>query len=218
MSKLIRRMFIMPDGRAVPLIKMPLQFFADGAEKNIVTFGLENCYWAKATFDPTAMTVTYGEPARWPGATELNLEINGELIEFEADNIVYYTSADNKGYTGTFTSALIPNEFETECLGEEIDVEDQVQTEVSNGKTSPFALMFQFEGDKKAVRHVLYYCNANRPGLASGTGKNINTTELNFNATPRPSDKKVKTKTKENTPAAIYDGWFTKVYEKVAVA
>ena len=183
-------------------------------EKNIVTFGLENCYYAKAHFDPVSRTVTYDEPKPYPGATELKIEANGDLLEFEADNIVYYSSADNKGYTGTFSAALVPDDFETDILGETIDDEDQVQTESSNAKISPFALMFQFEGDKKATRHVLYWCSANRPGMGSATGKNINTTELSFNSTPRPSDKSVKSKTKEGTKAPVYDNWFKKVYEK----
>ncbi|MFD1899956.1 major tail protein [Enterococcus termitis] len=101
-----------------------------------------------------------------------------------------------------------------EILGEEVDEEDGVQTEQSDASSSPFALMFQFEGDKKAVRHVLYNCSANRPGLGSATGKNVNTTELSFNATPRPGDKKVKTKTTENTKPTVYDNWFSSVYEK----
>lgn len=183
-------------------------------EKNKVTFGLEQCYYAKGTFDPVSGTVTYEAPKAYPGAVELNLEINGELIEFEADNIVYYTSADNKGYNGTLTAAKVPDDFEQEILGEEVDEEDQVQTEVSNAKNSPFAFMFQFEGDVKATRHVLYWCTANRPGLGSSTGKNPNTTEMSFNSTPRPTDKHVKTKTKETTPATVYDNWYKKVYEK----
>lgn len=183
-------------------------------EKNIVTFGLENCYYAKAHLDPTTGDVTYDTPKPYPGATELNIEVNGELLEFEADNIIYYTANDNKGYTGTFSAALVPDDFLVDVLGEQVDEEDQVQTEVSNANTSPFALMFQFEGDKKAVRHVLYWCSANRPGVGSATGKNINTTELSFNATPRPKDKHVKTKTKETTKPTVYDNWFKKVYEK----
>lgn len=186
-------------------------------KKNIVTFGLENCYYAKATILSDG-AMTYEKPKKYPGATELNLEVNGDLIEFEADNIIYYSSPDNKGYTGTFTAALVPDDFLIDILGEEIDDEDGVQTELSNAHSSPFALMFQFEGDAKAVRHVLYNCSANRPGIGSATGKNVNTTELNFNATPRPNDKKVKTKTKETTKPTIYDGWFNAVYEKVKEA
>ena len=186
-------------------------------EKNIVTFGLENCYYAKATILPDG-TMTYEKPVRYPGATELSLEVNGDLIEFEADNVVFYSAPDNKGYTGTFNAAMVPGDFLTNILGEEIDEEDGVQTEKSNAVTSPFALMFQFEGDKKAIRHVLYNCSANRPGMGSKTGKEINTTELNFNATPRPSDKNVKTKTTEKTKPEVYDGWFNAVYEKTAGA
>lgn len=185
--------------------------------ENKVTFGLENCHYAPATILPDG-TMTYEEPIPFPGAVDLTLDVNGDLIEFEADNIVYYTSADNKGYTGKLNMALIHDHFLVSCLGEELDTEDGVQTERSNALTKPFALMFQFEGDKNAVRHVMYHCSANRPSIGSATGKNPNTSELDFNATPRPIDKAVKTKTTGTTKPEIYDNWFSAVYEKAQKA
>jgi phage major tail protein, phi13 family len=184
------------------------------AQKNKVEFGLENVHFAKATTDLASGITTYEEPVKWPGAVELSLEASGDLIKFKADNIDYYVSGNNQGYEGKLTTALIPEEFATTILGE--IVEDGVQTEYSNAETSPFALMFQFEGDKKATRHVLYNCSASRPSVGSSTidKGDPNTTELSFSASPRPSDKAVKTKTRPDTDATVYDAWFTKVYEK----
>lgn len=190
----------------------------ENKEKNLVEFGLENCYWAKATVGLDGK-ISYETPKRYPGAVSLSLDTNGDLMEFEADNIVYYSSPNNKGYTGKFVAAKMPDEFSVDILGEIVDKDDQVQTEVSSAQTSPFALLFQFEGDKNATRHVLYNCSANRTSFGSATGKESpNTTELNFNATPRPFDKAVKTKTKETTTPTVYDNWFEKVYEKTAGA
>ncbi|MCT3128047.1 phage tail protein [Lactococcus lactis subsp. lactis] len=183
-------------------------------EKNKVEFGLENVYFARATTDLLSGATTYEKPIRWPGAVELSLEASGDLIKFKADNIDYYISGNNQGYDGKLTTALVPEEFATKILGEV--VEGGVQTEYSNVETSPFALMFQFEGDKKATRHVLYNCSASRPSVGSSTidKGDPNTTELSFSASPRPSDKAVKTKTRPDTEPTVYDAWFNSVYDK----
>ena len=136
---------------------------AVSAEKNRVEFGLENVYYAKATLNPETVEITYGTPVHFPGAVELSIEPSGDLIKFKADNVDYYTSPNNQGYDGTYTCARIPEDFAVDILGEKVDDTDKVQTEYANAETSPFALMFQFEGDKTATRHVLYYCTANRP-------------------------------------------------------
>lgn len=190
------------------------------AENNRVEFGLENVYYAKATLNPETGEITYGTPVRFPGAVELSIEPSGDLIKFKADNVDFYTSPNNQGYDGTYTCARIPEDFAVDILGEKVDDTDKVQTEYANAETSPFALMFQFEGDKTATRHVLYYCTANRPTVGSTTkdSGDPNTSELTFSAGPRPSDKAVKTKTRPDTPSGVYDKWFTKVYEKGAVA
>ena len=44
-----------------------------------------------------------------------------------------------------------------------------LQYEVADANPKAFALLFQFEGDDHATRHVLYYCKASRPTLASQT-------------------------------------------------
>lgn len=185
-------------------------------EKNKVTYGLENVHYAVETMDEEG-NITYGKPIRYPGAVELGLEPTGDLIEFKADNVNYYVSPNNQGYEGTFNAALVPDHFLRDVLGEVLDEEDQVQTEVADARTKQFALLFQFEGDKNAIRHVMYHCSANRPNVSSSTKDSgePNTTELTFKGDPRPNDKKVKTKTLENTPKEVYDNWFEKVYEKV---
>ena len=78
-------------------------------------------------------------------------------------------------------------------------------------------MLFEFDGDVKAVRHVLYNCSANRPTISSSTKTNTkepNTNELSFVSSPRSSDLAVKTKTTATTPKNIYDNWYKKVYEK----
>src|SRR5690625_6777714 len=77
--------------------------------------------------------------------------------------------------------------------------------------------MFEFDGDVKAVRHVLYNCSANRPTITGETTTNTKEpqpNELTFIASARPGDLAVKTKTTADTTKEVYDNWYKEVYEK----
>ncbi|WP_191556449.1 major tail protein [Metabacillus idriensis] len=188
--------------------------------ENKVTFGLENVHYAPYT--ETAGTITYETPIRIPGGVEITLDPRGELSEFYADNLLYYVANSNQGYDGTLNIANIPEQFAIDALGEEKDEDDGVITERADAKQKPFALLFEFDGDVKAVRHVLFNCTANRPSISSSTKTNTqepNTNELSFVSSPITIDGKkvVKTKTSLSTPAAVYDDWYTKVYKKTPI-
>lgn len=188
--------------------------------ENKVTFGLKNVHYAIIT-EGAEGSITYGTPVRIPGAVEITLDPRGEMTEFYADDILYYKAGNNQGYDGTLNIANIPDQFAIDCLGEEQDETDKVITEKSDKEGRSFALLFEFDGDKKAIRHVLYNCSANRPTVSSTTKSNAkepNTNELSFVSSPRSTDLAVKTKTTTSTPNDIYKNWYTKVYEKAAVA
>lgn len=183
---------------------------------NKITYGLKNVHYAVLTNN--AGVITYATPVALPGGIEISLEARGDMVEFFADNVVYYSAPNNQGYEGTLKLANIPDSFLQDVLGEQLDETDGVLTEVSNATTKNFALLFEFEGDEKAVRHVLYNCSANRPTVGSTTKTdNVepNENELSFIATGRATDNKVKTKTTATTNQTIYNGWYTEVYEKV---
>lgn len=185
--------------------------------ENKVTFGLKNAHYALIT-EETENSITYGIPIRIPGAVEISLEPRGEMSEFYADDVLYYSASNNQGYDGTLTIANILEQFAIDCLGEVKDESDHVITEKSNLVGKPFALLFEFDGDVKATRHVLYNCSANRPTVASSTKTNTkepNTNELSFVSSPRSTDLSVKTKTTVQTPSNIYNNWYKKVYEKI---
>lgn len=182
---------------------------------NKVTFGLKNVHYA--TFTIEEGVITYTTPKRIPGAVEISLDPRGEMSEFYADDMLYYSAANNQGYDGTLNIANIPEDFSIECLGEVKDEEDLVITEKSTSVGKNFALLFEFDGDAKAVRHVLYNCSANRPKIGSSTktnSKEPNVNELGFVSSPRETDLAVKTKTTAKTPDPIYNNWYSKVYEK----
>lgn len=182
--------------------------------ENKITYGIKNVHYAKITVG-TDGTITYATPVPLPGATEISLAAKGDMVEFYADDILYYSASNNQGYDGKLTLANIPQAFAIDILGEENDTTDNVITEKANATGSYFALMFEFAGDAKAIRHVMYYCSASRPDLKSSTEPDPNKVELDFKASARPTDYAVKTKTTTTTTDAIYNAWYTKVYEKV---
>ncbi|PEL13789.1 major tail protein [Bacillus sp. AFS017336] len=183
--------------------------------ENKVVFGLKNAYYAIVT--ETGGIETYGTPVPFPGATALTLEPKGEQTDFYADDTLYYTASTNQGYDTKLTVANITDAFREDVLGEILDATDKTLTELSNAKPKRIAFMFEFDGDVKANRHVLYNCTVTRPGISSNTkttSSEPGTTELSLVAAPRLSDGKVKTSTTTDTPALVYDAWYSAVYEK----
>ena len=76
---------------------------------NKVKFGLKNCHYAKATLDPDTNAVTFATPVAIPGAVNLSLDPEGDTEPFYADDMVYYTTVANNGYSGDLEIALIPD-------------------------------------------------------------------------------------------------------------
>lgn len=188
------------------------------AKENKVEFGLRNCYYAVVTVDESGK-ITYGVPKKLPGAVSITFDKSGDLIRFKADDIDYYTNANNQGYEGTLTLARVPEDFRTEVLKEK-KTEKGVLIENSDAQTANIALMFEFQGDVKATRHLLYYCSVNRPSVGSTTkdSGDPNTTELAMVASPRPSDNLVKASTSAGVDEETYNSWYTKVYEEAGAA
>lgn len=188
--------------------------------ENKIKYGLCNVHYAKVTVGEDGK-VTYAVPVKIPGAVSLSIKPVGSANPFYADNIEYFNAVTNNGYDGDLEIANIPDAFRTDILKESLDETDKVLTEnAGNVSSGYFALLYQFEGDVKARRHVLYYCNAQRPEQAGKTKAEKTepeTEKLSISARPRPDTLDVKKSTTEATPAAVYDAWFTKVYEKAVV-
>lgn len=185
--------------------------------ENKVEFGLSNVHYAPYT--EANGVVTFETPIPVPGAVSMTSDPIGESTKFFADNMVYYVANSNQGYDATLSIATIPQKFAIDALGEELDETDGVINELADAQGKSFALLFQFEGDVKATRHVLYNCKANRPSISGQTkqeGTEISPNELTLSASPIEIGDKllVKTKTTSTTDQAIYDSWFTSVYKK----
>ena len=181
---------------------------------NKVKFGLKNCHYALATLDSETNEVTFGTPIRIPGAVNLSLDPEGDTEPFYADDMVYYVTTANNGYSGDLEVAMIPDSFRKDILKETED-ENGVLVEDSMVETANFALLFEFTGDQKRIRHCLYYCSAARPnieGKTSEDSKEVQTETLEITASPLP-DGRVKVKTGANATDAVYNAWYDSVYE-----
>ena len=186
-------------------------------QKNKVKFGLNKVHYAKITAWSDEGVPTFATPVRLPGAVSLSIDANGENENFFADNGVYYVINNNAGYEGDLEVALITTDFATTILGEQLDSKG-VLVERNDAETSQFALLFEFNGDKNHIRHVLYCCSASRPSTESSTTEEsteVKTEPLSMKATALPSGL-VKSKTCENTDQTAYDNWYSSVYIPVA--
>ena len=186
---------------------------------NKIKYGLSRVYYALATINSSTGAATYGTPVAIPGAVSLSMDPSGESNAFYADNIAFAKFAANAGYEGALEVALVPDSFRQDVLGEVLDSTSKIQLEKAAASTQPFALLFQFEGDDDATRHVFYNCTAARPNVGSKTtdeSVEVQTETINitcgsvFNAVL--DDNIVKGKISDDT-AAAYTNWFTAVQQ-----
>ena len=186
-------------------------------QKNKVKFNISNAHYAILTQNDNG-EVSFGTPVPLPGAVSLSLDPTGEPESFYADGIEYYVINNNQGYDGDLELAMIPESFRTDVLMETTD-SNNVLVENANSQTGHFALLFEFDGDVKKIRHVMYNCSASRPGISSSTNtesKEVKTETLSVKARPLASGL-VKAKTGDSTKAAAYNNWYKHVYEPDSV-
>ena len=181
-------------------------------KKNKVKFNICNVHYALITVDEDG-DVTFGTPVAMPGAVSLSLEPNGEPSNFYADGYAYYTISNNMGYEGDLELAMVPESFRTDVLKESLD-DNSVLVESANVETANFALLFEFDGDVKKIRHVLYNCSAARPNIESATNEEeieVQTETLAITAAPLANGY-VKARTGDSTTDTVYTGWYPSVY------
>lgn len=173
---------------------------------NKVRYGLSNVHVAILTEEEDK--VTYGDFKAVRGAVNLTLDPKGDQSPFYADNMAYHIFTSNQGYEGSLEIAEIPEFFLTEILGEEAIEGVLVESIKQKGKR--FAMAFEFDGDVKATRHVLYNCSASRPTISGATNSDsieAQTSELSFTASPNMNGT-VRAKTSEKTTEEVYNAWF----------
>jgi len=188
---------------------------------NKIKYGLSDCYYAVATIGSDG-TATYGSPKPIPGAVNLSLEPQGENTPFYADNIVYYVTSTNQGYQGDFEMAVVPESFKKDILGYIVDGKD-ILFENAEAEAVHFALIFRFQGDLRATKHVLYNCTVTRPTQAGSTKTDTvepQTETLTITATTIKNTvlgkNVVKAETVADSNAGVYSDWEVAVYTGTA--
>lgn len=186
--------------------------------ENKVRFGLKNVYYAVLTESSDNTNNTYATPVAVPGAVNLTMDSNGTDGTFYADNVAYYKTFANNGYSGELEMARISDAMLKDVWG--MTVEGGILTEKTGIQPKPFALLFQIEGDQKEELHVLYrVVPTSKPSIGSQTvGEEVEpvTQTFSFDALPLvtgPSYQAglIQGKTIDTTATATRTAWFTAV-------
>ncbi len=182
-------------------------------DKNKVHYDLTNVYFAPVIVEGD--TVTFGTPEREYGAISMDLSPKGDTVKLRADAIDYYSAVSNNGYEGSLDLAQVSDDFRQKYLGYRLTATDKVLVEDSMEEHKPFAMLYEFLGDKHHRRHVLYNGIATRPNEKAENKENqkeADTESLPVNFSPLP-DGRVKASTTADTPDAVYSKWFESVWE-----
>ena len=180
---------------------------------NIVTFGLKNVHYAKATQNADGEW-SFGTPVRLNGAQEFTSDIVGGSTPVYADDQVVATLNQNAGRTLSLKVTELPDEFKTDILGYE-KLENGNLVEIANAPVVTFALGIQFSGDVKA-RRVWYYLCTVTP-ISDATKSKTDSVEANattLNITVRPietSGDKLLIQVTASKGDANYDTFFSSV-------
>lgn len=187
--------------------------------ENKVRFGLKNVYYAVLT---EGSTNSFATPVAVPGAVSMTLDSNVSDGTFYADNISYYKTFANNGYTGTLELARIPDAMLKDIFGMTVGT-DKILYEASGVNPKPFAMMFQIEGDQQEELNVLYrVVPTSKPSAGSQTVEETVepvTQSFDFEALPlvtgvTAQQGLIKGRTMTDTTTAIRSAWFTTVQIK----
>lgn len=181
---------------------------------NKVKFGLKNVKIAPIT--ATTPAYTYDTVFALLGAVNLSTDASGDEETFYADDVAYYVTYGNQGYSGTLEIADINEDFKTKILGWTADANGAL-LETAADIITPFAMGFEISGDKAGRRCWLYNCTVSRPGTNAATNeatKTPQTDTLQIAISPRSTDQAVKIVMEETTSnTAKYATFFSTVYE-----
>lgn len=183
-----------------------------------VQYNLKNVHYAPMT--TTGATPAWGTPVKVSGAVSLTLDQQGELTPFYADGIVYYNSVSNNGYSGDLEMALYPPQMLIDIWKYKKTETDGVLIENSMAEPTPFALLFEIDGDSSGSRYCMYNCTATRPGIGSKTNeasKTPQTQKSTISAVPLENGDVLARTTDETTPT-VKQKWFEEVYQKTGAA
>lgn len=186
--------------------------------ENKVNYGLKNVYYSKIT-EEAESGVTYAAPVKLSGAVNISLKKKYEKVDVPADDDPEYaTITENKGYDGELEVLDVPTSFQTDILGQTI--EGNTIVEGKEDTVSPFALLFEFKGDKRKKRHVLYRCIAVPVDIESSTSgekAEAKSIKMTFSSSASKETGHIK-RTTTNDDGSVYANWFKEVVDTVETA
>lgn len=185
--------------------------------ENKVTFGLQGVHIAFVTPTSTDALPAWDKPISVPGAVRITPTAVGDESSFYADNTVYFRITANNGYTLEAEFANLPDAVKARMFGWVID-DNGALVEVTNGIATPFAMLFQIEGDVHARRAIYYKCTASRPAKERTTKAETvtpTTDVISITATPINLDDRMVTMLDLPAGSAAYDAFYDAVYTPV---
>lgn len=185
--------------------------------KNRVKYRLKRVYYAPATIDESG-DIAYAAPIRMKDAVSISLSPKGDLIVTYADAQEIILGRDNAGYDGEAEFLRIPECFEVDCLGSTKN-EDGTIEENDVDTSKPFALLFEFEGDAKAIRHCMFLCYASKQTVDGSNSESKTPTNDKIVIKSRArADGKIKIKTGDTTDPQVYENWYNAVPDSASAA
>ena len=181
---------------------------------NKIKYNLKNVHAAIMTHTEDG-GYSYETPVPIPGAVNLSLDAEGDTSPFYADGVVYFRAVSNNGYSGDLEIALIPDWFREKILKEVKDNNGVLIETNTDIEPVYFALLFEFDGDKKSIRHVMYNCSVSSRPTVEGKTKEESiepgTETLSLKADAR-EDGLIKARTGSDTVDKTYQDWYKSVY------
>ena len=179
------------------------------AEK--IKYGLSNVHYAVLTDEDN---LTYDKPKPIKGAVNLSLSPEGDSSTFYADNIAYFVTTLNNGFSGDLEMALIPDEFLIDVMGYHKDEETGLLVELASALPKTIALLFQFENDTNSRRVAMYNVIVGRPGTDHSTKTETlepQTDTLPITVTPVQIGEHTVTKATANKQDSSYSTFYDEV-------
>lgn len=186
--------------------------------ENKVRFGLKNVHYAILTDGTESTNNSWATPVAVKGAVSLTLDSNSSDGTFYADNVSYYKTFANNGYSGTLEMARISDAMLKDVWG--MTLTNGVLYEATGVQPKAFALLFQIEGDDNAELNVLYrVVPTSKPTAGSQTIEETTepvTQSFDFEALPLVNGPSyqlgfIKGRTTDSTSTAVRSSWFSTV-------
>lgn len=177
---------------------------------NKVHFGVKNAYVfpITETVSDGVVTTSYGSPVKWPGAVSIDLQAQGSLENFYADDSIYYVVSNANYYQGDFECASVPDAIKTAIYGDVKDDNNAI-VEVQENTTHYFAFAFETSGDVGGHRTVFYKCSATRPNVGGETktdSSSPNTQTVTITAIGRADETNINAKMVHLIQASLNEG------------